>query len=138
MQTLQVFLIALIGGLVGILTYQMLKKPVVQEKKVEIVESPVLPYWTAYSPGYDYWPRWYDSYWLNYVPFYGPITGGYGYGGHHYAPKHHWDGGYHRGGHTGVAVGGGGPSPGPSGGGGHGPSGGPGPSGGGGGGHGGH
>jgi hypothetical protein len=126
-------------GFVAILTYQMLKKPVIKEKGVEIVESPsVLPYWTAYSPGYDYWPRIYDSYWLNYVPFYGPITGSsWGYGGYGGYPKHHWDGGRpHYGGHTGVAVGGGSMG---SGGGGHGGHGGGGSGGhGGGGGHGGH
>jgi hypothetical protein len=111
METLQAILLALVGAFVGIFIYQR-QVPQRQQTRdvVEVVrEQPVAPYWTMYSPGYDYWPRWMDSYWLNYVPFYGPITGGsysqWSGGRHNYLPNH-WGGMGH--GHSGVAVGGGG------------------------------
>lgn len=117
METLQAILLALVGAFVGIYGYQMLRPRPVKREIVEVVqEAPVLPYWTSYDPGYGYRPRWMDSYWLNYVPFYGPITGASSYspwyhGRPHYLPNH-WDSGYKRGGpmggHSGVAVGGGG------------------------------
>lgn len=129
METLQAILLALVGAFMGIFFYQNMRPKPVKVQRVEVIEQPpVLPYWTSYDPGYGYWPRWMDSYWLNYVPFYGPIAGGsYNswYGGRHNYMPNHWGG--HRGGpggHSGVAVGGGGGS-------GHG-------GGGGGGGHGGH
>jgi hypothetical protein len=112
METLQAILLALVGAFVGIFLYLTARKSApVQKEIVQIVEEPrVLPYWTAYSPGYDYWPRYIDSYWLNYVPFYGPITGGsykpWGPGGHHSYRPHYWDG--RSTGHSGVSVGGGG------------------------------
>lgn len=113
METLQAILIALIGAFVGIFAYQTMRgQPVVKKEIVQVVEEPrVLPYWTAYGPDYGYWPQYLDSYWFNYVPFYGPITGGgsykpWGPGGHRDYKPNHWDG---RGrGHSGVAVGGGG------------------------------
>jgi hypothetical protein len=129
METLQAILLALIGAFVGVLVYQRMRPIPVEVQRVEVVEQPtVLPYWTTYDPGYGYWPRGMDSYWLNYVPFYGPIAGGSytrpsGYGGggrHHYMP-HHWASGGRPSGHSGVAVGGGG---GGGGGGGHGGGGG--------------
>jgi uncharacterized membrane protein YgcG len=124
METLQAILLALIGAFVGIYGYQILYPKPVQKEVIEVVrEAPVLPYWTSYDPGYGYWPRWMDSYWLNYVPFYGPITGASSYGGRqHYLPNH-WVGygrGGHMGGHSGVAVGGGGGGGHGGGGGGHG------------------
>ena len=110
METLQAILLALIGAFVGILVYQISRPKPVKIQRVEVVEQPaVLPYWTSYDPGYGYYPRWLDSYWLNYVPFYGPIAGGsysqWNGGRRNYMP-HHWSG--RGGGHSGVAVGGGG------------------------------
>ena len=125
METLQAILLALVGAFVGIYMYQSMHPRPIQKKVVEVVqEAPVLPYWTSYDPGYGYRPRGLDSYWLNYVPFYGPITGSSSYGPwysgrQHYLPNH-WSGGHRggpMGGHSGVAVGGGG---GGHGGGGHG------------------
>jgi uncharacterized membrane protein YgcG len=111
METLQAILLALIGAFLGITVYQISRPKPVKVERVEVIEQPaVLPYWTSYDPGYGYYPRWMDSYWLNYVPFYGPIAGGsyyspWGGGRHNYMP-HHWAS--RGGGHSGVAVGGGG------------------------------
>ncbi len=123
MDSVLAFLIALLGALLGIVVYRYSQPRPIQKEVVEVIQEPsILPYWTSYDPGYGYWPRWMDSYWLNYIPYYGPITGGsyyspWGGGGrHHYIPRH----GY--GGYSGVAVGGGGGghSGGGHGGGGHG------------------
>ena len=108
MEALQAILVALVGALVGIFVYQ--RQAPQKSKVIEVVrEPPVAPYWTMYSPGYEYWPRSLDSYWLNYMPNYGPITGGsynqWAGGRHNYLPNH-WGG--MRNGHSGVAVGGGG------------------------------
>jgi hypothetical protein len=117
MEALQAILLALVGALVGIFVYQRQVPQKCETREViEVIrEQPVAPYWTMYSPGYEYWPCSLDSYWLNYMPFYGPIAGGsysqWSGGRNNYLPNH-WGG--MRIGHSGVAVGGGG------GGGGHG------------------
>jgi hypothetical protein len=49
------------------------RSPEVQ--RVDIIETNPLPYWTAYSPSYAYWPQWMSPYWYYDVPYYGPITG---------------------------------------------------------------
>lgn len=118
MEALQAILIGLVGALVGIFIYQRQRPQKAEIVEVVREEPPVAPYWTMYSPGYEYWPRFMDSYWLNYMPYYGPIAGGYGgYGGRHNYLPNHWGGkGY---GHSGVAVGGGGGGGHGGGGGGH-------------------
>jgi hypothetical protein len=111
METLQAILLALVGAFAGIVVYKSLYSKSIQKDSVEVIqEVPNLPYWTTYDPGFGYWPRQMGAYWLQHVPFYGPITGSAHYrpwysGRPLYLPNH-WSDRHH--GYSGVAVGGGG------------------------------